>query len=207
MAEIEVDGIKYYDGDFTWDKSLNKFIFGENTKEYFVPIKTAEITLNLTSKVFPVRKVKPEELGIHLGLKYIGLNGCAGEGNHRHVPDKFGPHTWVIGHAHVCPKDPNRGMVCTHEKWLRNDDGTYSEILLHEAAHILAEYNILDVECGYSYDTHQWKWNAETGTAAGRFVDVGHGDAWKAWAIRLGVPPETRISRECDEWIKGMKYE
>ena len=164
-----------FKGDLFKDKPIDYNVFGENSKTYIIPLPS------LLPPPLPAWKALPAELDIDLpGLKYIGLEACAGSGKHKSA-EQFG---WVLGHAHVCPHDPDKGMICTKQEYLRNSDGTYSNILLHEVAHLLTDYGITGAKCT-TYEIHKYNGVAIEGDVS----DWSHNEKWKEWAVKLGAEP------------------
>lgn len=85
----------------------------------------------------PLGGYSPEELGLDLpGVNRLHIDGhCGGDSHHRN--DK------TVGlfnaHTHMCPFEEQNRSICIIKEYLRNSDGTMSDVLIHEHAHALQE--------------------------------------------------------------------
>lgn len=89
-------------------------------------------------------------------------------------------------HTHMCPKDPLFKVVCfVNKDWLLNSDGTPSEGLMHELAHVATADYLTDSKCLGKDNAHEWNiddaklWNG------------GHHELWasvmNAWGLEASL--------------------
>lgn len=158
-----------------------------NDKTYYIPFpKKVEFSFDAPMLNLG-KRVTAKSLNVNIpGIEWITIGGCGGEGNHADSPI-FSPFTTQLAHTHVCPHDKLRNMICTGEDWwLFNPDGTYSNLLLHEVAHVITKYGFEVTDCGLTLEDHKFKIPK---TLSDGEKDWTHGTLWKESALRLGISP------------------
>lgn len=109
------------------------------------------------------------------------------ENDEKHL--QFGVPSPNQAHTHVCKYDPYYLTICLYdESFLRNSDGTPTQTLMHEYAHVLhcleAPRKVL--ECGESVSRHIVE---DTPEEQKDWGDTGHGLKWQEIMKRLGQEP------------------
>jgi len=110
----------------------------------------------------------------------------------------------MIAHTHYCPKDPWYQTICIQdEKHVTNSDGSPSEILMHEYAHVLDSRGLEKTWLKYldkcsaigNPIAHSFSWQLpeENSAQLKRLQDFlnheGHGESWEKIMISLGLAP------------------
>lgn len=90
-------------------------------------------------------------------------------------------------HTHFCSHDRQFKTICVwHEDMIFNLDGTPSDLMWHEYAHVIDAENFRGVfTCGDKYHTY---------AGDKEFQDLGHGPSWEKVMRDLGQIP----SRSCE---------
>lgn len=153
--------------------------------------KTWSIDISIPRGVNPytfkkIRKIKPVELNIHMPkIPWVSLDGCGSEDNGHYEPVSVTDRT---AHTHKCPYDPNFNMICMYEEYLRNSDGTLSDMFWHEYAHVFSDYSKYYplVRCGSTPAKHSSVVDGNLGPTV--TTDWGHGEEWaqtmKSWGFK-----------------------
>lgn len=93
-------------------------------------------------------------------VEQISIEGCGASPDDPHyMPDN---NKWAA-HAHVCKKDPAKGMICFAEPYYIN-----RVLFLHEYAHLI-DKNI-DFPCPHNREEFVSNWDA--------IQKTGHGKSW-----------------------------
>lgn len=129
---------------------------------------------------------KPHELGIDNmpEIDRVFLDDCGGDQHHYDGDIKFG----FIAHTHSCVLDPIHNSICLSRSCLRNSDGTISDAVWHEYAHVISELppNLFLGHTDTFPGTHLV--NSKFAKSELEVQDFLHGEAFKKALDKIGRP-------------------
>lgn len=137
-----------------------------------------------------MERYTPKELDIPFPeITAINIGMCPGTETHYREVSSFEVHT------HMCRKDIYYRNICLYEKQqIFNSDGSISDILWHEYAHVLDTYNqetVKVISCNSYKGMHEFEYLTYEDSKNFGNRD-GHGLSWENIMRRLGKKP-TRI--------------
>lgn len=187
-----------YGNTFTRDNSKTLLFKEDGT---IIPVKDAEFSFEFS---FYQRETAPSGIWGALPspfpeVTYLSFGQCISDPIDKHHIDQLGPTSptsFTLGHAHLCSNDPFRGGICLGRKeWAFNSDGSPSDILIHEYAHVLDDpFRRFGASCKYNHTL-----DANALLKALPFVDgtdpksIGHNKNWKKIMIELTGKPELAV--------------
>lgn len=104
-----------------------------------------------------------------------------------------------MAHTHICPYDKNRGTICLwNEDVIKNKDGSVSQALWHEYAHVLDLDNLdtflngsIKIDCSTGV-VHAYTFliDCKESSRLSDFLRTsGHGESWKKIMRHLNQEP------------------
>lgn len=138
----------------------------------------------------PLGGYSAQELGLDLPqVNRLYIDGtCGGDDFHRDNAT-VGLYN---GHTHMCPFEDRYKSICIIEKYLRNSDGTMSNMLIHEYAHVLQEPLVKFIGHGPVRNSHVIKkvgWRGRLKDAhQSDWNDEQHGKSFLVALQKLGRP-------------------
>lgn len=128
----------------------------------------------------------PEELDIPFPeIAKINIGDCPGTGTH------YTPIYLFSAHTHLCKKDVNYKNICIPDKkYLFNSDGSISDLIWHEYAHVLDANHTAPfvVNCNVNGGMHEYLF-PNTEIHDSYFSKDGHGESWRHIMKRFGKKP------------------
>lgn len=134
-----------------------------------------------------IRGYTPWELGIDGDrfplLKYVFFDQCGSQD----VFHNDSPVDAYHAHTHMCPFDPILNSICMLREYLRNSDGTLSDIFYHEYGHVLSQQMVKKKD--YIHHVSVGQTHLFTGVKKPfNWDQVSHGDEWLAAMGKLDKP-------------------